>query len=126
MPRIGILCDQDRKREEMIQIVEMLAAKEGFDCIIYALGREADSGCGDTACVILALEDREAAFRCAEKLWRGEPALLIIYVAERVEDIIAALTMMGRPTRVGGHNLVFRFFTFSVLFFLLFVLLFIL
>ena len=93
MPRIGILCDQDRKREEMIQIVEMLAAKEGFDCIIYALGREADGGCGDTACVILALEDREAAFRCAEKLWRGEPALLIIYVAERVEDIIAALTM---------------------------------
>ena len=77
----------------MIQIVEMLAAKEGFDCIIYALGREADGGCGDTACVILALEDREAAFRCAEKLWRGEPALLIIYAAERVEDIIAALTM---------------------------------
>ena len=93
MPRIGILCDQDRKREEMIQIVEMLAAKEGFDCIIYALGRETDGGCGDTVCVILALEDREAAFRCAEKLWRGEPALLIIYVAERVEDIIAALTM---------------------------------
>ena len=49
MPGIGILCDQDRKREEMIQIVEMLAAKEGFDCIIYALGREADGGCGDTA-----------------------------------------------------------------------------
>ena len=33
----------------MIQIVEMLAAKEGFDCIIYALDREADGGCGDTA-----------------------------------------------------------------------------
>lgn len=93
MTRIGILCDQDKEREEMIQIAEMLAAKEGFGYSIYNMGREEAGDRKDMACVILALEDREAAFQCAEKLWSGEPTLLIIYVAKRIEDIIAALTM---------------------------------
>lgn len=93
MPGIGILCDQDREREEMKQIVEMLAAREGFGCSVHDMDKEADSARKDIACVVLALKDREAAFRCAEKLWSCEPTLLIIYVAERIEDIIAALTM---------------------------------
>ena len=93
VPGIGILCDQDKEREEMIQIVEMLATRKGLGCSIYKMGQEAAFGWKDMTCVILALEDREAAFRCAEKLWSGEPALLIIYVAKRIEDIIAALTM---------------------------------
>ena len=93
MPEIGILCDQDKEREEMIQIAEMLAAREGFGYSICNMGREAASDRKDMVCLILALKDREAAFQCAEKLWSGEPALLIIYVAERIEDIIAALTM---------------------------------
>lgn len=93
VPRIGVLCGQDKEREEMMQIVEMLAAREGFDCSVYNMCQGAPGDCKDTACVILALEDREAAFRCAEKLWGSEPALLIIYVAKRIEDVIAALTM---------------------------------
>lgn len=93
MPRIGILCDQDRERAEMTQIVEMLVAREDFDCSIYDVDKELASDWKDMTCVILALKDREAAFRCAEKLWSCEPTLLIIYVANRIEDIIAALTM---------------------------------
>ena len=45
------------------------------------------------SCVILAWEDREAAFGHAEYLWQQEPSLLVIYVAHGVEDIIAALRM---------------------------------
>lgn len=93
MPGIGILCDQNREREKMMQVVEMLAAREGFDCSVCNMSREAAGDRQDVACVILALKDREAAFRCAERLWSGEPTLLIIYVADRIEDIIAALTM---------------------------------
>lgn len=93
MPRIGILCDQDKERAEMIQIVEMLAAREELDCSIHDVDKELASDWKDMTCAIVALKEREAAFRCAEKLWSWEPALLIIYVANRIEDVIAALTM---------------------------------
>lgn len=93
VPGIGILCDQDRDRAEMMRVVEMLAAREGFGCSIYDMGQEASGDWSDLACAILALKDREAAFRCAEKLWNSEPSLSIIYVADRIEDIIAALAM---------------------------------
>lgn len=93
MPEIGIICDQDKEKGEMLQIVEMLAAREGVDCSIHNMDKELTSDWKDMTCVILALKDREAAFRCAEKLWSSEPTLLIIYVAKRIEDIIAALAM---------------------------------
>lgn len=90
---IGILCDQDKEREKMIQVVEMLAGREGLDCSIYNIGQEMTDEWKNITCVILALRDRGDAFRCAEKLWSREPTLLIIYVANKIEDIIAALTM---------------------------------
>lgn len=49
--------------------------------------------CKKLSCVILAWEDRDAAFGHAELLWQQEPSLLIIYVAHGVEDIFAALRM---------------------------------
>lgn len=93
MPEIGILCDRDREREAMKQIVEILVAKEGLDCSVCDMDQKTAGDYKDMICVILALEDREAAFRCAEKLWSGETTLLIVYAAKRIEDIIAALTM---------------------------------
>lgn len=93
MPEIGILCDRDREREAMKQIVEILVAKEGLDCSVCDMDQKTVGDYKDMICVILALEDREAAFRCAEKLWSGETTLLIVYAAKRIEDIIAALTM---------------------------------
>lgn len=93
MPRIGILCDRDEEREGIIHSIEMLAAREGFDCAICSIDREDTAEWRDITCVILAWEDRERAFRCAEKLWNSERAVLVIYVAYKVEDIIAALGM---------------------------------
>ncbi len=93
MPRIGILCDRDEEREEIIHIIKMLAAREEFDCSICSVAREETAEWKDISCIILAWEDRDRAFRYAEKIWSREHSMPVIYVAYRVEDIIAALGM---------------------------------
>ena len=111
MPTIGVICDRDEEKREIIHTIETLAAKNGFDCSVCGLDREStaeamrdipekkdrqrqtDIPWKDITCVILGREDRGKAFRYAETLWNRKPALLIIYVARKVEDIVAALGM---------------------------------
>lgn len=91
--RIGILCSRNQEREEIIRSIERLTAREGFEYSICSILQEETAEWENIACVILAWEDRDHVFRYAEKLWDREQALLIIYVAYKVEDIIAALGM---------------------------------
>lgn len=99
MPTIGVICDRDDEKGEIIHTLEMLAARNGFDCSVCILDRKAaaeekrDIVWNDITCVILDREDRDNAFRCAEMLWNRAQTLLIIYVAHKVEDIVAALGM---------------------------------
>lgn len=93
MPRIGILCDRDEEKEGIIRTIEMLAAREGFDCSTCSIKREETVELEGISCVILAWEDRDSVFRYAEKLWNREKSLLIIYAAYKVEDVVAALGM---------------------------------
>lgn len=91
MPRIGILCGRDEEREEIIHTVKVLTAREGSDYSICSVDPEETAERNDIACIILAWEDRNKAFRYAEKIWSREQSIFIIYVAYRVEDIVAAL-----------------------------------
>lgn len=93
VPGIGIVCDRDAEREEIAHIVQVLAAREGLDCSVCHIDQKETPERQGATCVILALADRDAAFRCAEKLWSGDSPLFVIYVAHRVEDVIAALEM---------------------------------
>ncbi len=138
MPRIGILCGRSGEREAIRYSIEILAAREGFDCSVYCLdsgtgggesgcaepgnsrqacgkpgssGRDGGRQCsggqesgirscagqeshiGELSCVVLCHENRDTAFAWAEKLWYQEPSLPIVYVAQRAEDIFAALGM---------------------------------
>lgn len=117
MPTIGVICDRDDEKGKIIHTIEMLAARNGFDCTVCSpepkaaaeekmdipgkkgiSGQRAASGqadilWNDITCVILDREDRDNAFRCAEILWNRAQSLLIIYVAHNVEDIVAALGM---------------------------------
>lgn len=92
MPEIGIICDRDEEKEEILTTIEMLAAREGFDfsAHIHPISTERRM---EVACVLLAWRDRDAAFRYAEKLWNRQQSLAVIYVAYKVEDIVAALGM---------------------------------
>ena len=137
MPKIGILCDRDEEKEALRNRIEILAAREGFDCSVYCLDgpggmgqdpmkpessgaagtgqgimepgnrgqgsagaeglgqecREPELCISDFSCMVLCHRVRNTAFAWAEKLWRQEPSLPIIYVAHRAEDIFAALGM---------------------------------
>ena len=152
MPRIGILCGRSGEREAIRYSIEILAAREGFDCSVYCLDgpggmgqdpmkpessgaagtgqgimepessgaagtgqgimepgnrgqgsagaeglgqecREPELCISDFSCMVLCHRVRNTAFAWAEKLWRQEPSLPIIYVAHRAEDIFAALGM---------------------------------
>ena len=90
-PVFGLLSDRDEEKKKIIDMIRMLTAKEGYDCSIYNFSLEETEGWENISCVILAWKDREDAFRCAEKLWEKAPSLLIIYVAHKVEDVVAAL-----------------------------------
>lgn len=91
MPRIGIICDRDKEREDIIHAIRMLTARKGVECSICSIRQEEIAEWKNITCVILAREDRDSAFRYAEKLWNRQQSILVIYVAYKVEDIIAAL-----------------------------------
>ena len=93
MSRIGILCGRDEEREEIIHTLKVLTAKEGFSYSICSIAQEEVTEWKDVTCIILAWEDRNRAFHYAEKIWNKEQSISIIYVAYKVEDIIAALGM---------------------------------
>ena len=93
MLKIGILADRDEDREAIAHVIELLTAREGFECFVYSIYEENNEDWKQVSCVILAWRDVTAAFHHAELLWQMEPALLIIYAAHRVEDIFAALGM---------------------------------
>lgn len=92
VPRIGLLCDRDEEKAEIIHTIEMLAARKGLECFVYSL-EQVTAEWKDITCVMLDWQDRDRAFRYAETLWSREQAMLIIYVAYKVEDIVAALGM---------------------------------
>lgn len=93
MPRIGIICDRE-ERKGIIHIIEGLALRQGFECSVCSWDQEENVEWETVTCMIIVWEDRDWAFRYAEKLWIKEQSLSIIYVAFKVEDIIAAL---GKP-----------------------------
>lgn len=93
VPRIGVLCCRDEERKAIINIIETLAAREGFECSVCSIGQEETDWWKNITCVVMAWEERESAFRYAEKLWDREQSILVIYVAYKMEDIIAALGM---------------------------------
>lgn len=93
MLKIGILADRDEDREAIAHVIELLTAREGFECFVYSIYEENNEDWKQVSCVILAWRDVTAAFHHAELLWQMEPALFIIYAAHRVEDIFAALGM---------------------------------
>ena len=93
MFRVGILCGQDEEKNTIRHAVELLSVRENFGCLIQDLSPVPPEACSDLSCLLLAYEDRAAAFAYAEKLWQKEPSLSIVYIAYRSEDIFAALRM---------------------------------
>lgn len=91
MFRIGILCEQVEEKNIIRHTVELLSVSEDCDCLIQNLSPDSLGTCCDLSCLLLAYEDRSAAFAYAEKLWQKDPSLSIVYIAYRSEDIIAAL-----------------------------------
>lgn len=93
MPRVGVICNEIQVTERIQHTMELLIAREGFDCRLCILSDLEKDNCRDLSYVVLSCKDRTEAFAYAEMLWCQKPSLHIIYMAYTAEDIFAALTM---------------------------------
>lgn len=93
VPVIGVLCCRNEEKKAIIDIIEMLAAREGFECSVCSIDQEETDWLEKITCVVMACEERESAFCFAEKMWDRKQSILVLYVAYKTEDIIAALGM---------------------------------
>lgn len=90
---IGVLCCRNEERMAIINIIEVLAARDGFECSVCSIDQEETGWLEKITCVVIAWEERENAFQVAEKIWERKQSILVIYVAYKTEDIIAAVGM---------------------------------
>lgn len=93
MPRIGILYTREEQGEAIVQAIRLFFAQQGIDYPVHLFQEEEQEDWERYAYLILAWEDAERAFALAERLWEAFPSLSIIYVAQSVSDIFAALKM---------------------------------
>ncbi len=93
MPRIGVICNEIHTASRIQHTIELLIAREGFDCSVSILSDPKTDDDEDLSYVILSCEDRARAFAYAQRLWRQKPSLHIIYTAYTAEDVFAALTV---------------------------------
>lgn len=89
MSGIGILADNEGEKKRIKENVELWQASLGYDVNVCVVEEEREVI--ESNYLILAYQDREEAFLEAERLWKREPKLQIIYVAYKIEDIFAAL-----------------------------------
>lgn len=103
MPGVGILCDREALRDTIGQTLRLLVLETQLeetveDIYSFPVGLlptgQLDKEPGkDFTYLVLSRKDREKAFKLAEILWQQEPSISIIYVAQTVEDVFAALQM---------------------------------
>lgn len=101
MPGVGILCDRETLRDTIEQTLRLLVLETPLeetteDIYFFPVGLlpigQLDKEPGkDFHYLVLSQEDREKAFDLTEMLWQQEPSISIIYVAQTVEDVFAAL-----------------------------------
>ena len=103
MPGMGILCDRESLKDTIEQTLRLLMLEtqsgETIDDIYsfpfgqLSAGQPDKEPSKDFPYLVLSQEDRNQAFDLAEKLWRQEQSISVIYVARTVEDVFAALQM---------------------------------
>lgn len=103
MPGMGILCNREALRNEIEKTLRLLILQNGLEEIVEEIRifqdgsfffQQPDKEPGKAlSYFVLSWKDQEQSFHVAESLWQQEPALSIIYVAQTVEDVFAALQM---------------------------------
>lgn len=101
MPEIGVYCSQQELQKEIEKMLEQLLNRFWPDYRLRRLPfdrqqpRRAEAlseACRELACLVFSSITREDTFALAETLWQQQPSLPVIFVAERMEDVFAALS----------------------------------